>query len=81
VSIFEFGAGLLVLAAVVGVVIDRTLRLPRPVALLLASSRNYPQRDAMQRRLPISAATPRIPISASPAEQGAGARAHRAPSL
>jgi CPA1 family monovalent cation:H+ antiporter len=37
VSTFDFGAGLLVLAAVVGVVNDRTLRLPRPVALLLAS--------------------------------------------
>ena len=36
-STFDFGAGLLVLAAVVGVVNDRTLRLPRPVALLLAS--------------------------------------------
>jgi len=37
VSTFDFGAGLLVFAAVVGVVNDRTLRLPRPVALLLAS--------------------------------------------
>jgi CPA1 family monovalent cation:H+ antiporter len=37
VSTFDFGAGLLVLAAVVGVVNDRTLRLPRSVALLLAS--------------------------------------------
>ena len=36
-STFDFGAGLLVLAAVVGVVNDRTLRLPRPVASLLAS--------------------------------------------
>ena len=36
-STFDFGAVLLVLAAVVGVVNDRTLRLPRPVALLLAS--------------------------------------------
>jgi hypothetical protein len=34
VSTFDFGAGLLVLAAVVGVVNDRTLRLPRPLALL-----------------------------------------------
>ena len=36
-STFDFGAVVLVLAAVVGVVNDRTLRLPRPVALLLAS--------------------------------------------
>jgi hypothetical protein len=48
VSTFEFGAGLLVLAAVVGVVDDRTLRLPRQVALLLASFPKLPQRDTMQ---------------------------------
>jgi len=42
VSTFEFGAGLLVLAAVVGVVDDRTLRLPRSVALLLASFPKLP---------------------------------------
>jgi hypothetical protein len=42
VSTFDFGAGLLVLAAVVGVVIDRTLRLPRPVALQLASFPKLP---------------------------------------
>ena len=36
-STSDLGAGLLVLAAVVSVVNDRTLRLPRPVALLLAS--------------------------------------------
>ena len=36
-STFDFGAGLLVFAAVVGVVNERTLRLPRPMALLLAS--------------------------------------------
>ena len=41
-STFEFGAGLLVLAAVVGVVDDRTLRLPRSVALLLASFPKLP---------------------------------------
>jgi len=39
VSTFDFGAGLLVLAAVVN---DRTLRLPRPVALLLASFPKLP---------------------------------------
>jgi hypothetical protein len=33
VSTFDFGAVVLVLAAVVGVVNDRTLRLPRPVAV------------------------------------------------
>jgi hypothetical protein len=42
VSTFEFGAGLLVLAAVVGVVDDRTLRLPRSVALLLVSFPKLP---------------------------------------
>jgi hypothetical protein len=77
VSTFDFGTGLLVLAAVVGVVNDRTLRLPRPVALLLASFPEITPSGMRCTLLPISAATPRIPISASPAEQGAGARAHR----
>jgi len=36
-STFDFGALLLVLAVIIGVVNDRTLRLPRPVALLLGS--------------------------------------------
>jgi CPA1 family monovalent cation:H+ antiporter len=36
-STFDFGSVLLVLAAAVGIINDRTLRLPRPVALLLAA--------------------------------------------
>ena len=36
-STFDAGSVLLIFAAVIGVVNDRTLRLPRPVALLLAS--------------------------------------------
>jgi hypothetical protein len=48
VSTFEFGAGLLVLAAVVGVVDDRPLRLHARWRCRSLPSRNYPQRDAMQ---------------------------------
>ena len=36
-STFDFGALLLIIATVIGVVNERTLRLPRPVALLLGS--------------------------------------------
>jgi hypothetical protein len=71
VSTFEFGAGLLVLAAVVGVVDDRTLRLPRPGGVAARFLPEITPSGMRCRLLPISAATPRIPISASPAEQGA----------
>jgi hypothetical protein len=61
----------MVLAAVVGVVDDRTLRLPRPGGVAARFLPEITPSGMRCRLLPISAATPRIPISASPAEQGA----------